>query len=48
MPQNKYIGTKDAARLTGLTLQEIYDLIHKGTLTAHKAPKAGGVFLFRH
>ena len=41
MPQNKYIGTKDAARLTGLTLQEIYDLIHKGTLTAHKAPKSG-------
>ena len=41
MPQNKYIGTKDAARLTGLSMQEIYDLIHVGTLTAHKAPKSG-------
>ena len=41
MPQNKYIGTKDAARLTGLSQQEIYDLIHKGTLSAHKAPKSG-------
>ncbi len=41
MPQNKYIGTKDAARLTGLPIQEIYDLIHKGALAAHKAPKSG-------
>ena len=41
MPPNKYIGTKDAARLTGLSTQEIYDLIHKGTLYAHKAPKSG-------
>jgi len=41
MPQNKYIGTKDAARLTGLSTQEIYDLIHKGSLAAHKAPKSG-------
>ena len=41
MPQNKYIGAKDAARLTGLSMQEIYDLIHVGTLTAHKAPKSG-------
>ena len=41
MPQNKYIGTKETARLTGLSIQEIYDLIHKGTLVAHKAPKSG-------
>ena len=41
MPQNKYIGTKDAARLTRLSIQEIYDLINKGTLAAHKAPKSG-------
>lgn len=41
MPQNKYIGTKDAARLTGLSQQEIYDLIHNGTPSAHKAPKSG-------
>lgn len=38
---NKYIGTKDAARLTGLSTQEIYDLIHRGTLPARKAPKSG-------
>jgi len=41
MPQNKYIGTKETARLTGLSMQEIYDLIHKGALAAHKAPKSG-------
>ena len=41
MSQNKYIGTKDAARLTGLSTEEIYDLIHSGTLPAHKAPKSG-------
>ena len=41
MPQNKYIGTKDAVRLTGLSMQEIYDLIHKEVLAAHKAPKSG-------
>ena len=41
MPNNKYIGTKDAVRLTGLSTQEIYDLIHEGTLAAHKAPKSG-------
>ena len=38
---NKYINTKDAVRLTGLSTQEIYDLIHSGTLPAHKAPKSG-------
>ncbi len=41
MSKNKYIGTKDAVRLTGLTTQEIYDLIHEGSLPAHKAPKSG-------
>ena len=41
MPQNKYIGTKDAVRLTGLSMKEIYDLIHRGVLAAHKAPKSG-------
>ncbi len=38
---NKYISTKDAVRLTGLSTQEIYDLIHSGTLPARKAPKSG-------
>lgn len=38
---NKYISTKDAVRLTGLSTQEIYDLIHEGRLPAHKAPKSG-------
>ena len=41
MPQNKYIGTKDAVRLTGLPTNEIYRLIHEGELPARKAPKSG-------
>ena len=41
MANNKYIGTKDVVRLTGLSMQEVYDLIHKGTLPARKAPKSG-------
>lgn len=41
MPNNKYISTKDVVHLTGLSMQEIYDLIHSGTLPAHKAPKSG-------
>lgn len=41
MVKSKYIGTKDAVRLTGLSTQEIYDLIHEGALPAHKAPKSG-------
>ena len=41
MSQNKYISTKDAVRLTGLSTKEIYDLIHSGKLLAHKAPKSG-------
>lgn len=41
MPINKYISTKDAVRLTGLSTQEIYDLIHSGTLPARKASKSG-------
>ncbi len=41
MSIKKYISTKDAVRLTGLSTQEIYDLIHSGTLPAHKAPKSG-------
>ena len=38
---NKYISTKEAVRLTGLSTQEIYDLIHSGKLPARKAPKSG-------
>lgn len=41
MTRNKYIGTKDAVRLTGLSTQEIYNLIHSGELPARKAPKSG-------
>lgn len=41
MTPNKYISTKDAMRLTGLSKQEIYDLIREGTLPARKAPKSG-------
>ncbi len=38
---NKYISTKDAVRLTGLSRNEIYALIHNGKLPARKAPKSG-------
>ena len=41
MSQNKYISTKEAVRLTGLSTQEIYDLIHSGKLPARTAPKSG-------
>ena len=41
MSSNKYISTKDVVRLTGLSKQEIYDLIREGGLPAHKAPKSG-------
>lgn len=41
MSINRYISTKDAVRLTGLSTQEVYDLIHSGMLPAHKAPKSG-------
>lgn len=41
MAINKYISTKEAVRLTGLSTQEIYDLIHCGALPARKAPKSG-------
>ncbi len=41
MADNKYISTKDAVRLTGLSTQEIYNLIHSGVLPARKAPKSG-------
>ena len=41
MASNKYISTKDAVRMTGLSTQEIYDLIHSGKLPARKAPKSG-------
>ena len=41
MAKQTYISTKEAVRLTGLSTQEIYDLIHSGKLPAHKAPKSG-------
>ena len=41
MAIKKYISTKDAVLLTGLSTEEIYDLIHSGKLPAHKAPKSG-------
>lgn len=41
MAKRKYINTKDVVRLTGLTSNEVYALIHDGKLAAHKAPKSG-------
>ena len=39
----KYIGTKDAVRMTGLSIQEIYDLIYEGKLLARKVPTSGRI-----
>ncbi len=41
MAKKKYINTKDVVRLTGLSTNEVYALIHEGKLKAHKAPKSG-------
>lgn len=41
MAKKKYINTKDVVRMTGLTTNEVYALIHDGKLKAHKAPKSG-------
>ena len=41
MAKKKYINTKDVVRMTGLTTNEVYALIHEGKLKAHKAPKSG-------
>lgn len=41
MAKKKYINTKDVVRMTGLTSNEVYALIHDGKLKAHKAPKSG-------
>lgn len=41
MVKRKYINTKDVVRLTGLSTNEVYALIHEGKLKAHKAPKSG-------
>ena len=41
MAKKKYINTKDVVRLTGLTTDAVYALIHEGKIKAHKAPKSG-------
>ena len=41
MAKKKYINTKDVVRMTGLSANEVYALIHEGKLKAHKAPKSG-------
>ena len=41
MAKKKNINTKDIVRMTGLTTNEVYALIHDGKLQAHKAPKSG-------
>lgn len=42
MAKKKYINTKDVFRMTGLTTNDVYALIHDGKLKAHKSPKAVG------
>ena len=41
MGKKKYINTNDVVRLTGLSKNKIYEMIHDGELPAHKAPKSG-------
>lgn len=41
MAKKKYINTKDVVRMTGLTTNEVYGMIHEGKIKAHKAPKSG-------
>lgn len=39
MAIHKYISTKDAVRLTGLSTQEIYALIHDGLVSIAESYK---------
>ena len=41
MAKKKYISTKEVVRITGLSTNEVYAVIHEGKLKAHKAPKSG-------
>ena len=41
MATKKYISTKEVVRLTGLSTNDVYNLIHDGKIPAHKAPKSG-------
>lgn len=45
MPQNKYIGTTEAARMTGLSIKEILGLLHDGTIPSHRTRRGHYRFL---
>lgn len=45
MPQNKYVGTKEAAQITGLSIKEILGLLHDGTIPSHRTRRGHYRFL---
>ncbi len=45
MSQSKYIGTTEAARMTGLSASEILDLLHDGSIPSHKTRRGHYRFL---
>ena len=45
MSQNKYIGTTEAAQMTGLSIKEILGLLHDGTIPSHRTRRGHYRFL---
>ena len=45
MSKNKYIGTKEASQLTGLSVNEILNLLHDGTIPSHQTRRGHYRFL---
>ena len=45
MPRHKYIGTTEAAQLTGLSVNEILALLHDGTIPSHRTRRGHYRFL---
>jgi excisionase family DNA binding protein len=45
MSKSKYIGTKEAAQLTGLSVNEILNLLHDGTIPSHQTRRGHYRFL---
>jgi len=45
MSRSKYIGTKEASQLTGLSVNEILNLLHDGTIPSHQTRRGHYRFL---
>lgn len=45
MSKSKYIGTKEASQLTGLSVNEILNLLHDGTIPSHQTRRGHYRFL---